>query len=175
MTGDLNPDPEMVTHRLNADGPFPNNPALPLVIYRHAIELADDDPADMFEQLFAANGWGGCWVNGVFGFHHYHSNAHEVLGICDGSADIQFGGPNGPVLHVEAGDVVILPAGTAHKKIKATPGFEVVGAYPAGQEDYDMRRGELGERERAEANISAVPLPAADPVYGTEGPLFDYW
>ena len=175
MTAPTNPTPEVITHQLAADGPFPNNPSLPLVIYKQSVLMTPDEPAEMFEHLFEANGWGGCWVNGVFSFHHYHSNAHEVLGICDGSADIQFGGSNGPVLEVEAGDVVILPAGTAHMKVKAAPGFELVGAYPERQEDYDMMRGEPGERAQAEANIAAVPLPATDPVYGAQGPLFDYW
>jgi uncharacterized protein YjlB len=175
MTQHLAADPQMVSRRLDADGPFPNNPTLPLVIYRQAIHGQGESLASVMEQVFEANGWGGSWRNGVFGFQHFHSNAHEVLGIASGSASIQFGGPNGPVLDVAAGDVAMLPAGTAPMNAGSGPDFRVIGAYPEGQEDYDMMRGDPAEQAEAAANIAQVPLPTADPVYGVNGPLFQYW
>jgi uncharacterized protein YjlB len=38
-----------------------------------------------------------------------------------------------------------------------------------------MRVPGAGERERALANIAAVPLPATDPVCGKSGPLLKRW
>ena len=165
-------------HLLTADDRFPNNPKLPLLVYRQLLKFDsrdDRDAATQCEHLFAENRWGGSWRNGVFSYHHFHSNAHEVLGVCSGSAEVQFGGPHGPIVSVKAGDVAILPAGTGHKKIKATADFLVVGAYPVGQEGYDLLRGEPEERPAAEKRVAAVPLPQADPLFGEDGPLFEHW
>lgn len=152
---------------------FPNNPRLPLILYRQAIDTAKD-PAGMVEARFHVNGWAGTWRNGVYPFHHYHSNAHEVLGVAIGRATIQFGGPGGPEVTVHAGDVAILPAGTSHKRSDASRDFLVVGGYPEGQADYDLVRGGMDEAV-ARARIAAVPLPAMDPVFGADGPMLHHW
>jgi uncharacterized protein YjlB len=105
---------------------------------------------------------------------HYHSTAHEVLGVYHGSARVQLGGERGVVQEVHPGDVLVIPAGVAHKKLGSTADFGVVGAYPEGQ-DWDMNYGRLGERPRADSNIARVPLPKADPVCGPDGPLTVHW
>lgn len=158
--------PEIVTQWLADDGDIPNNPDLALILYKGALE-GDSDPERRFEALFASNGWGGTWVDGIFGYQHYHSTAHEALGIARGRAEVQFGGRNGPVIAVEAGDAVFLPAGTGHCRVSAD-GLSVVGAYPPGQ-DYDLRReGEVTDAIRRA--IAAVPRPDRDPVLGADGP-----
>ena len=73
-------EPDVLLQPLEDDGVFPNS-QLPLVLYRLAVKLAGHDPTAVFEQLFAANGWDGSWRDGIYPFHHYHSTAHEVLGI----------------------------------------------------------------------------------------------
>ena len=167
-------EPLAQTPILEDDGTFPNNQVLPVMIYKNAVKLPDDDPAAVFEHLFASNQWGRSWRNGIYGYHHYHSTAHEALGCYSGSAKVQLGGPNGITLTLEAGDVVVLPAGTAHKNLGDTSDFGVVGAYPRGQ-SYDMNSGREGERPRADKNIADVPLPEADPIYGPDGPLMEKW
>jgi len=166
--------PQVAAHSLKDDGVYPNNNKLPLVAYRDALALSEGGLASVFEELFQANQWGGSWRNGVYGYHHYHSTAHEVLGVYGGTAQVQFGGEQGVVLAVSAGDVVVIPAGVAHKNLGASHDFRVVGAYPRGQR-WDMCYGESGERPRADQNIARVPVPEADPVYGTDGPLIEYW
>lgn len=153
--------------RFEDDGRIPNNPTLPLVIYRVAL-APSDDLANDFERRFAANGWMNSWRNGVFDYHHYHSNTHEVLGVAKGEARICFGGEQGAVLTVSAGDVAILPAGTGHKCEWANEDFLVVGAYPDGR-DYDIYRGNPAEHDGAVARIANVPLPKRDPVFGGDG------
>ena len=52
------------------------------------------------------------WRNGVYHYLHYHATVHVALGVAGGEARIQFGGNHGEAIHVAAGDVAILPAGT---------------------------------------------------------------
>jgi uncharacterized protein YjlB len=54
-------------------------------------------------------------------------------------------------------------------------GFSVVGAYPKGQESYDLRTGEERERPGVLENIRGVPLPETDPLFGEGGPLLGRW
>ena len=75
---------------------------------------------------------------------------------------------------VAAGDVVVIPAGVAHRRLRSTPDFGVVGAYPQGQR-WDMCYGKKGERPGTDRNIARVPDPGTDPVYGGEGPLLELW
>src|SRR5438093_5666036 len=81
-------EPNVLAQQLQDDGTFPNS-RLPLLIYREAVLMPEHDPAAVFEQLFAANGWVGFWRNGIYSYHHYHSTAHEVLGVYSGSAKVQ--------------------------------------------------------------------------------------
>ena len=169
--------PHATPHLFADDGPIPNNPTLPMLLYPSAIDLSTNpsDPAALFERLFAQNGWiGGCWRNGIYPFPHYHSTAHEVLGIAAGHAEVRLGGQTGQVFTVKAGDVALLPAGCGHQNLGASSDLLVVGAYPPGP-DWDLCRGEPGERPSAIENIAKVPLPATDPVGGTQGPVIEHW
>jgi uncharacterized protein YjlB len=162
------------TFLLRDDGTFPNHPTWPVLLYHSVLPLASDDPAGSVECVFQRNGWGNAWRNGIYSFHHYHSNTHEVLGIYSGSARVQLGGPQGIEVELRAGDVVVLPAGAAHCNLGGSRDPGVVGAYPT-HERYDLLRGGAGERERAMESIRQVSKPETDPVYGREGGLLRYW
>jgi uncharacterized protein YjlB len=166
---------EPATFHFADDGTIPNNP-LPFLVYRGAIDvLRVRDPARTIEQAFEQNGWGhGMWRNGIYPFVHYHSQIHEALGIAAGSARVRFGGKNGEELNVQAGDVAVLPAGTGHQRISASPDLLVIGAYPPGGR-YDLCRGTPPEHARALATIPRVPLPQNDPLFGAGGPLTVLW
>ena len=172
MSQTIDPEPEVEAVLLPASDGFPNNPDLPLLLYRDAVR--DAEPGEIQRRL-EENSWSGCWRDGVYDFHHFHSNAHEVLVCYAGSARIRFGGPQGTTVEVSAGDVAVLPAGTSHRKEGASGNFRVVGAYPAGHTDYDMNRGSEGRVEELKRNISAVPVPDEDPIYGAEGPVTRRW
>jgi uncharacterized protein YjlB len=86
---------------------------------------------------------------------------------------VQFGGANGRILNLKAGDVAILPAGTGHQRIKASGDFLVVGAYPASGA-YDECKSEE-DRKKALPSIDRVARPRQDPVYGKAGPLMQVW
>lgn len=164
---------EVESFRLKENGNIPNS-KLPLLIYRRAVRLQSDDPASIFEELFETNDWTDSWRNGIFDYHHYHSTAHEVLGVYQGNATVNFGGEGGPIAKVWASDVILIPAGVSHKNIGASPDFGVVGAYPRGQQ-VDMRYGKPEERSKADHQIGQVPFPRFDPVQGEGGPLLRLW
>ncbi|MCQ4088021.1 cupin domain-containing protein [Saccharibacillus sp. JS10] len=162
--------PNAQTFYFERDETIPNHPELPVLLYPKALI----EKAEWSESVFNHNGWRNSWENGVFDYHHYHSNTHEVLGVTHGSVLIQLGGEHGKSFDLKAGDVIVLPAGTGHKRITASPDFRIVGAYPNGI-DYNTRVVGDGKYEASLAEIDQVPLPQTDPVYGNEGPLLHYW
>lgn len=164
--------PKVETYRFADDGTVPNN-QLPLIVYRGAIPTGDD-PASACERMFAANGWPDSWRNGIYPYHHYHSTAHEVLGIARGTARVRLGGEGGRTVELAAGDIVVIPAGVAHKREAGSSDLLVIGSYPRGQHP-DMCRAEPARHDAAAAAIAEVPLPGADPVTGEAAPLVDCW
>src|SRR5688500_22489 len=162
---------DVVTHLLAADGAIPNHPRWPLLIYPGAVkEIAPE----AFEALFTRNKWPAAWRNGVFPFHHFHPNCHEALGVYEGEVTVQFGGDAGVRVTAKPGDVIVLPAGTGHKKIASRGALGIVGAYPEGQHP-DTCLPALASVAKSAAAVTRVALPACDPVYGADGPLFTYW
>jgi uncharacterized protein YjlB len=149
----------------------PNNPELPVIVYRQAIG-AETDRAAAFEAAFARNGWQGIWRNGIYDYHHYHSGAHEVLGIARGEGRVMLGGPGGMEFAVAAGDCLLLPAGTGHCRLSASPDFLVIGAYPPGQHA-DMQT--KAATPSMLQSIRDCPLPDHDPVDGAEQALARLW
>lgn len=156
------PNPQIEHHLLQDDGTIPNNPRLPLILYRAAFAPGD---TERIENLFAANGWSNAWVNGIYPFHHYHATTHEVLGIAAGSARVQFGGPSGPIVEVAAGDAVMIPAGVGHCRLSNATGLVVVGAYPGGS-DWDLRRATPEDYRTGQPLVAKVADPVSDPILG---------
>lgn len=156
------------------DGCIPNNPRLALLLYRAGLDIAGvTDPERLLVDTFTRNHWGSVWQNGIYPYAHYHSTTHEVLGVARGRAKVRFGGERGKDVDLTAGDIVVLPAGTGHQCLWASPDLLVVGAYPLNGR-YDLCRGKA-EYNNALATIPNVPIPEADPVFGKEGPLTKLW
>ena len=153
---------------------FPNNPTLPIIIYKNIICIDESHVDHAIKDLLSSNLWSNAWTNGIYDFHHYHSNTHEVLVIMSGKCTVCLGGPQGKQFQLAAGDVIIHPAGVSHCNLQSSTHFKTIGAYPAGKE-YDMCYGKEDELEDSRQAISNVRLPFADPIYGVDGPLFKYW
>jgi uncharacterized protein YjlB len=169
---------EKILHEIIPEnGSFPNNAHLPVLIYKGILELPDEHPDKVIRQIFEMNKWSNAWTNGIFDYHHFHSITHEVLGICSGYCEVMLGGPGCEKFKLGKGDVLIIPAGVAHKNMQSSEDFKCVGAYPGGA-DYDIKKGKAEEEAEEEAevrnNIAKVPLPEKDPVYG-KGPLQKLW
>lgn len=174
MNAQINKNAEIVSIQFEENNSFPNNSKFAVLIYKNIFDFEAADPALTIEKLFTKNNWGGMWRNGIYSFQHYHSNAHEALGVYGGWAEVQLGGPGNKILRIEKGDLVILPAGIAHKKIDSGDGFAVVGAYPSGQSP-DMNYGKAEELDLAKLKIAKVELPLTDPVFGKNGKIFEFW
>ena len=156
------------TYTFKPIDPVPNHPTFPLLIYSEVLKDVENP-----EALLTENGWVGLWRNGVYPYHHYHTTSHEVLAVVSGEAQVQFGGLQGKTLELARGDVAVLPAGTGHCCLSSSPGFEVIGGYPEGQENWDLKRDAPSEADLR--RIKELPRPATDPVYGTDGPLLRLW
>ena len=166
------PKPVVETYGFTDDGVVPNS-RLPLVVYRGALPDGGDR-AGACEKMFARHGWPDAWRNGIYPHHHYHSTAHEVLGIARGNARVRLGGEGGQTVELRAGDIVVIPAGVAHKRESASSDLVVIGAYPRGTRP-DLCRAEAAAHDGALATTAVVPSPEADPVTGRADPLLDCW
>jgi uncharacterized protein YjlB len=161
--------------QLSRNGWMPNNDRLPVLLYRGAFapsQNTDKDLAAAMEAAFEQHGWPPQWRNGVYDFHHYHSTAHEVLGFARGWGRLVLGGEGGHALTVKTGDVAILPAGTGHCRLEASPDFLVVGAYPRG-ETWDICR--TAPDAATLDRMRKVAFPSSDPVTGPAGALVKHW
>lgn len=156
--------------QLSRNGWMPNNDRLPVLLYRRAFNGVS--MATQMEAVLEKHLWPAQWRNGVYTFHHYHSTAHEVLGIAGGRAQLMLGGEDGHPVTVEAGDVLVLPVGTGHFLAHAEPNFLVVGAYPADQH-WDICRS--APDTLAIERMRQLPFPASDPLTGKGGELVRLW
>jgi len=158
---------------LKDDGTFPNS-HLPVMFYKNALKLPSLFPAKFIKKQFKENNWKNSWKSGIFEYHHYHSITHEVMGVYKGKTTLLLGGKKGVKITIEKGDVLIIPAGVAHKNLKKETDVKCVGAYPNGK-NYDMNYGKAKERPKADKNIRKVKLPKKDPVFGKDGGIITSW
>lgn len=167
--------PQVETHLLGPCGAIPNNPRLALLLYRGVLDQGDGEARAIgFEALFGGNGWTNGWRDSIYRYHHFHANAHEVLGIAEGHARVRFGGEAGVAVDIAPGDVVVIPAGVAHCRLDDDPRLLVIAGYPDGAAP-DMHRETVQARRAIAAQVARVPVPTTDPVYGGDGPLIRCW
>src|SRR5437588_826177 len=68
-------------------GPDVPNNTLPVLLYRSVLAANAPAKARRFHERFRDNGWAGLWTDTIYDYMHFHSNAHEVLGIANGKAE----------------------------------------------------------------------------------------
>jgi len=111
----------------------------------------------------------------MYSTSHFHSTSHELLCISSGSAKLCFGHEDNPSRveeTVKEGDVIVVPAGVAHRLLEDVEGgFEMVGSYPKGR-SWDMCYGKKGEESKIE-KIGGLGWWKRDPLFGDEGPCLE--
>ena len=157
-----------------ADSKIPNNPSLPVLVYRKVLDPNTADKDRVFKKHFEKSGWCGMWTGFIFDYHHFHTNTHEALAIAKGHVRVMIGGDAGKELDLQAGDLIVLPVGTGHKMVTSSENLVVVGAYPPGQKDYNICKS-VTECPDAQEEISNLALPENDPFYGVPEPLRSFW
>ena len=143
------------------------NSELPVIVYPGGFPTDKPNLKDRVAKRLQTSGWGNTWVSGIYPYHHYHSNTHEVLVMLSGNCSIQLGGPEGYALNATAGDVIVLPAGTGHACYTQSD-YRVFGAYPGGR-SWDLITGAAEHREP-----DNLPVPEQDPL-GERGVLRRAW
>ncbi len=162
------PEPDAL--HCEPNGGFPNS-AWPVLWYHDLLASQAIDKAETFETLFAQHGWQPQWRHTMYDFDHFHSTAHEALGVFRGTATVCLGGPHGRQIEVHAGDVLVLPAGVGHRRSHASADFCMVGAYPDGQQ-WDTLRGDPAQLAAATERIAGLPVPDRSPVGGA---MMRFW
>ncbi|KAL6858128.1 hypothetical protein ACO1O0_005580 [Amphichorda felina] len=165
-------------HQIPAHGLLPNTSLQhrPLLIYHSAFPGSSSSPSAIESHLASVGVVTPRWRYTMYPETHFHSTTHEVLCVSSGRARLCFGGEDNagrvePV--VRAGDVVVVPAGVAHRLLEDMDGgFQMVGSYPADVGEWDMCYGEPGEGAKVEG-IKGLGWFERDPIYGDEGPVLE--
>ena len=157
------------------DGSIPNNPRLPFLFYRGAIDLAGTpDPEAVIERAFASHGWGNnMWRNGISTYVHYHSMIYEALGIARGRAKVRFGG--GRQSDRRRSWRRRGPAGRNRPSVPVTNDRTGGGRRLSQEREIRPLPRQPGGNAKALKSIPEVPLPDSDPVLGPDGPLVELW
>ncbi|KAI7531991.1 hypothetical protein KC331_g13809 [Hortaea werneckii] len=170
-------DLQVLTHQIPSYNLTPNTALQkkPLLIYRSAFPPSLTN-ASLIEDHFTSIGVvAPQWRYTMYSTSHFHSTSHEVLGIASGRARLCFGHEENEgrvVEELRKGDVVVVPAGVAHRLMEDVEGgFSMVGSYPKGC-NWDMCYGHAGEEAKIE-KIKDLPWFTRDPVYGDSGPVLD--
>ncbi|HEY4207654.1 MAG TPA: hypothetical protein VGM31_12605 [Puia sp.] len=143
-------------------------------MYSGVLQLPPVFQGRYVKHLFQKHGWSNTWNGGIFTYNHYHSITHEALGFIEGATTLMLGGDQGREIRVRRGDVLVIPAGVAHKNLEDEHQVTCIGAYPDGR-DYDILTGQPGERPTADHNIAEVPLPTRDPLFGPYQGICRIW
>ena len=166
-------DIKVSSYQIPAFGRLPNTSLQkkPLMIYHSAFEKSAS-ASTIEDHLSSVGVVSPQWRYTMFSQSHFHSRAHEVLCVAQGKATLCFGGEENPKkveIVVERGDVMVVPAGVAHRLLEDIGGgFSMVGSYPTGK-SWDMCYGHEGEEDQVNG-IGSLGWFKKDPIYGEEGP-----
>ncbi|MET3900771.1 uncharacterized protein YjlB [Devosia sp. UYZn731] len=156
-------DPEL--HWSKPKGMLPNS-RFPLLVYRGAVAGGG---VEAVRARLRSNSWLNNWqYPGVYTYPHFHSTTHECLAVATGWMELELFGRGGVRVRVDAGDIVVMPAGVSHMMVGQSEDIMMVGGYPDGRDWDNMQEDHLTEegRRAAAKRIMMLPIPSRDPVTG---------
>jgi uncharacterized protein YjlB len=165
------PTTEPEQHWSKPKGMLPNS-RYPLLVHRGAVPGGGE--AAMRARL-RSNGWLNNWrYPGVYEYPHFHSTTHECLSVATGWMEVEVFGRAGKRIRVEAGDIIVMPAGVSHCMVGHSDDVLLVGGYPDGRDWDNMQEDHVTEQERRDAvkRIMMLPIPSRDPATG--GPMQEW-
>ncbi|RAK80136.1 cupin domain-containing protein [Aspergillus fijiensis CBS 313.89] len=152
----------------------PNSP-FPVIVFRGA--LLDRTPTGALEAIELSE-WahGGHWKIGgekVATTPHYHGTTHEAYTVLQGNEKRNSVGVK---FVAKAGDVFVFPAGVTHYVTETEDDYEIIGFYSlndrnSSESPYNMEYAldSIEKTDEKRQMCRQVPVPAHDPIYGTEG------
>ena len=152
-------------HWSKPKGMLPNS-RFPLLVHRRAVAGGGEEAVIA---RFRANGWYNNWrYPGIYTYRHFHSTTHECLGCAAGWMEIEALGEGGVSVRIEAGDVIVMPAGVSHMMTGQSEDLQMVGGYPDGRDWDNCQQSYFTEelRRAAAKRIMSLPIPGKDPVTG---------
>jgi len=189
---------EVVPYHLPPTDLIPNSPH-PLLHYKGLLArnnaASPNAVATQAHELFVTNGWQAHWIYryGPTQRSHYHSRAHECMIVLCGSATVRFGVADtgsdsedleasthgtareagGIEVEANAGDVFVLPAGTAHKTFDTVPNAEFALLTPGHGHGIEVADGVVGDasqirRVLKDLSIDGFAMLGAYPIDGSE-------
>ncbi len=142
------------------------NSRFPVLIHRNAVAGGGRDAV---KARFIKNGWLNNWFyTGIYEYAHFHSTTHETLGCAVGWMDLALFGEGGERVRLEAGDILVMPAGVSHEMVGHSDNVMVVGGYPDGHDWDNIQEAFLSEEDYRAAvkRIMMLPIPNRDPATG---------
>ena len=152
----------------------PTHREWPVLIYGGVFRGAQD-VRGLLVRTLSENCWGGFRSRQISTIDHFHLRTHEILGVTRGHAVLGLGGTSGRIAQLVPGDLLLLPVGVGIRLISSSSDLEVVGAYPEGHAGSDLIDNRQLPVETATRIAEEVPCPLTDPLFGRDGPLFDFW
>lgn len=147
------------------EGQIPNS-RYPLLIHRGAIPGGG---VDAVKARFRENGWLNNWeYPGVYEYAHFHSTTHECLGCAAGWMEFSLSVEGWTRVRIEAGDVIVMPAGVSHEMVGHSDDIMMVGGYPDGRDWDNIQEAFLTDADLKAAvkRIMMLPIPDRDPATG---------
>ena len=144
------------------------NSRFPLRVHRNAIPGGG---AEKVKEHFRKNGWSNNWdYPGVYEYAHFHSTTHECLGCAQGwmEFNLSVGEGGSTKVRIEAGDVIVMPAGVSHEDVGHSDDIMMCGGYADGRDWDNIQEAFLTPELYYAAckSIMSLPIPNLDPVTG---------
>jgi uncharacterized protein YjlB len=129
--------PRVVFFENPADVP---NSRLTVLIFRSVLVPGIPAKPDLFRKRFRKAGGAVCGQTRSSITRIFIRTRMKFWEFIEGKVTVRLGGEQGRLFRLKAGDMLLLPPGVGHRRVGDDKGLKLIGAYPRGQSNYDMKR-----------------------------------